>query len=281
MCLLLVVLGLLSIFSQSSHAQQGPGQQSPDPTQQSPGTPVPPNGALQNPVLDEADERRVITYVESFAAFKYRHDALEGGVDTDGFEFDYQQAFGQNHRFAAGIQLPLTHADAPGATSANGLGDITLTFRGEISKDEKFEQAAGLELTVPSATNNVLGDGQTVLKMIWGFSAQLTRRTLFSGDFGYNKAVANQRAVPGVNSLEPELILSQQFARRFAGYLDWDNYYEFNLSEYVQTMQAGMEFELDRSDKWSLAPYVVFPLNHATRSVETKNGVGFDLIYNF
>jgi hypothetical protein len=59
---------------------------------------------------------------------------------------------------------------------------------------------------------------------------------------GYDKAVQNQRATPGINSVEPELVLSQAFSKRFGGYFDWDNYYDFGIHEYVQTLQTGLEY---------------------------------------
>ena len=140
---------------------------------------------------------------------------------------------------------------------------------------------AEVEITVPSATSDVLGEGQTVLRLVWGFFGQLAKHNLLSGEFAYNKAVANPHPTPGVNSIEPELILNQAFAKRFAGYLDWDNYYEFSIHEYVQTLKPELEFAVDREEKWTFAPYMVFPLNQAPRITETKLGVGFDLTYAF
>ena len=152
-------------------------------------------------------------------------------------------------------------------------------FRGMLGKGEKFENAAGIEITLPSASNEELGEEQTVLRFVWGFSGQLSSHTLLSGEVGYNKAVENQHETPGINSIEPELILSQVFAKRFGGYLDWDNYYEFDIDRYVTTLQVGLEFALDHHEKWSFSPYVLFPLNHSSRIIETKNAVGFGLIY--
>lgn len=49
----------------------------------------------------------------------------------------------------------------------------------------------------------------------------------------------------------------------------------------MQTLKQGLEFAVDRKEKWTFAPNVVFPLNHASRIIETKLGVGFDLTYAF
>jgi hypothetical protein len=70
---------------------------------------------------------------------------------------------------AAGIELPFVHATGGGSEpSTNGLGDIKLDFRGMLGKYEKFEHAAGIELTLPSAATHVIGEGRTVLKIVWG-----------------------------------------------------------------------------------------------------------------
>lgn len=215
-------------------------------------------------------------------AFKYRYDALDGGmVDGNEIRLRWQQAIGKSKRMAASIELPFAHISEPENQSAGGLGDIKLEFRGMLSKGEKFEQAAGVELTLPSASSDALGEGQTVLRLVWGCSGQLTPHTVLTGEFAYNKAVANSHAGPGVNSIEPELILSQIFAKRVGGYLNWDNYYEFNVDKYINTMKVALEIALDKKDKWGFAPYAVFPLSHASSLLETKLGVGFDLTYAF
>jgi len=61
--------------------------------------------------------------------------------------------------------------------------------------------------------------------------------------------VQTSHGLPGTNNLEPELILAEAFAKRAAGYLDWDTYYDFNASEYAQTLKVGLEFELAHKEK--------------------------------
>ena len=82
-------------------------------------------------------------------------------------------------------------------------------------------------------------------------------------------------------SIEPDIIVRQEFVRRLAGYLDWDNIYEFSVDQYVSTPEAGMNFALDQKEKWTLSPYVVFPLNRTARISATKIGSAFLLTYNF
>jgi hypothetical protein len=288
--ILLAALWTFAALGQSSSSQQAPGSNSASSPKQSAtatssGVQSPANlvqRALENPLLEQEDEERNITYMESHISFEYRHDRLDGGSSGDTMTTHWQQSFGSSHRMAAGIEVPIVHAsgeqDEP---SANGVGDIKLDFRGMIGKGEKFEHAAGIEITLPSASNDEIGDGEVVLRFAWGCTGELTAHTLLSAELGYNKAVENQRSGMGTNSVEPELILSQAFTKRFGGYLDWDSYYDFSASQYVQTLQAGLEIALDRQERWTFAPYVEFPLNHAARIAEFENAVGFVLNFTY
>ena len=158
---------------------------------------------------------------------------------------------------------------------------MTVEFRGMLGKGEKFEHVVGIELTMPSASNDLPGTGQTVIRLAWGFSIQITSHTLLTGEVGYNKAVYTQRSEPGVNYIEPELILTQALGKRAGVFFDWDTYDDFNSTEYIQTLRAGLEIELDHKQKWSLAPYTQFPLKRSSRAAEFKNSFGVDLVYNF
>ena len=267
----------------SAQAQSAPAPSAGGPPQT--GTSGPPSlaaqDALENQLLLEVDDEQVITYMESHVAFKYRYDSFEGGVAANEFRLRWQQAIGDSQRVAVAIEAPFLHVSGPENSSTGGFGDLKLELRGMLQKQEKFEQAVGVELTLPSASNEALGEGQTILKLVWGFSAQLARQTIFSGEFGYNKAIVNHGPEPGTNSIEPELILTQGFTKRFGGYLDWDNYYEFSIDKYINTMKIGLEFALDKKEKWGFSPYVVLPLSHASSVFETKLGTGFDLTYEF
>jgi hypothetical protein len=238
--------------------------------------------ALENPVLEQADEGDNITYMQSRVAFKYNHDEYNGGASGDRVRVDWLQSLGSSQRFAAGIEIPVVHFNGDdGEPSGNGLGDIKLQFRGMLGKGEKFENAVGFEITLPSASNDQVCENEAAIRVVWGFSAQVASQTLLSGELGYNKAVQSSHGPLGTNSIEPELILSQAFAKRAGGYLDWDTYYDFSASACAQTLKAGVEFELDHSEKWGLSPYFQFPLNHFTRITEFKNSVGVELSYNF
>ena len=233
-------------------------------------------------MLEEADEEQSLTYMRSHVTFKYNHDEYDQGSSSDRFRIDWLQSFGAASRMAAGIELPLVRFNGGNnEPSGNGLGDIKLQFKGMLGKGEKFEHAAGIEITTPSASNDKVGEGETVLRVAWGFTQEITRHTLLSGELGYNKAVHARHGLPGTNDIEPELILAQAFAKRISGFLDWDTYYDFNASEYAQALKAGLNIELGHRDKWNLSPSIQFPLNHFTRVTEIKSSVGVELSFNF
>src|SRR5271157_3189174 len=111
-------------------------------------------------------------------------------MEVPGATLSRLTGFSPSGRMAAGIELPFVHFNGGnGEPSGDGLGDIKLEFRGMLGKGEKFEYAAGIEITVPSASNDLVGENETVIRLVWGFSAQVTPHTLLSGELGYNKAV--------------------------------------------------------------------------------------------
>jgi hypothetical protein len=97
-------------------------------------------------VLDQADEEDKETYIESYVSLRYRHDQFLEGLNGDELRIYWQQSFGPSGRQAAGIELPFIDVRGGGSNAA-GIGDIHLNFRGMISKGERFEQAAGIDLT--------------------------------------------------------------------------------------------------------------------------------------
>jgi hypothetical protein len=231
-------------------------------------------------VLDRADEEDKEAYIESYVSLRYRHDQFLEGLDGDELRIHWQQSFGPSGRLAAGIELPFIDVRGDGSDAA-GIGDTHLDFRGMIQKGEQFEQAAGVEVIAPSASHELLDDGQTVLGVLWGFSAQITRHTKLDGDARYNKAVSSRFGTPKLNNLGGEFVLTQAFTQRLGGFLDSENYYEFSVQGWVSTLKIGAEVLVDRGKKWSLSPYVLLPFTQAARHLETDGAVGLDLTYEY
>src|SRR5262249_15521408 len=201
-------------------------------------------------------------------------------LNGEELRFHWQQAFGPSGRLTVGTGLALIDVRGDGSNAA-GIGDIRLDFRGLISKRDRFKQAFGIEVIAPSASHELLDDGQTVLGSLWGFSAQIAGRTTLDGEARYRKAVSSRFGTPELNNLGAEFILTQAFTQRLAGFLDSDNYRAFSVHGYVNTLKIGAEVLLDRQKKWSLSPYVLFPFTQAARLLETDGGDGLDLPFKY
>jgi hypothetical protein len=102
-----------------------------------------------------------------------------------------------------------------------------------------------------------------------------------SGNLAYSKAVHTGYGFEGTNQIEPELILSQAFSKRVGGFLEWNAYYDFSASQWAQALQLGIDFLLDRKEKWNLSPHFAFALNDFAREMEFRSAAGFDLSYHF
>jgi len=242
-----------------------------------------PQTGLDSPLLAQADEEEKLVYIESFVTSEYRHDKFDDGSTGDSTLIHWLQAFGPSKRLAAGIELPIIHESGPAAA---GLGDVTLEFRGILGKDEKFEHAAAILVTLPSGSQTLIDeghilDGQTIFSAGWGCSWALTERTVLSLDTHYHKAVHTRGSAPKRNYVEPVVIVTQAFAKHIAGYLEWDQYFEFSLNQYVQLLKPGVEIAIDRKEKWSISPYAQFPLNRISRIEETKSAAGLVVSYTF
>ena len=132
----------------------------------------------------------------SHGAFKYRQNSFDGGVVNNEFAFRSQQAIGATKRMAASIELPFDRVSEPGDKPTVGIGDMKLQLRGTVQKKEKCEQAAGVELSLPSASANVVGQDQLILRLVWGFTRQLARKTLLSGGVRVQQGVGESGRRP-------------------------------------------------------------------------------------
>jgi Putative MetA-pathway of phenol degradation len=244
--------------------------------------------ALENRVLEQADEDDKLTSLESRIAFKYNHAAFNDGSGGEFLRVEWVQAFGPSQRMAVRFELPLIRVSGDThEPNATGVGDILLEFIGMLGKTEKFEHSAALEVTVPSANDALArlgvigGEGETAIKPAWGFATQVTARTELSGNLSYIKALHARHGFEGTNQIEPQLILSRAFSKRVGGFLEWSTYYDFNANRWAQALQVGIDFLLDRKEKWNLSPHFAFALNDFAREEEFKNAAGFDLSYHF
>jgi hypothetical protein len=235
-------------------------------------------GPLNDRLLQVTDEQDVAPDLFSRVLVQYDHGSFNGAAENDRIRVSGQQSFNAANRLGVGYEIPfIDFRGGNGNPSGSGLGDIKLNFRAVLDDTGKFKSAALVEFTFPSASNTLTGFGQNIVKSAWGFSAPLASRTVLSATLAYNKAVSARPGQQGINSFEAEPVLAQEFAKRVAGFLDWDMYQDFNFDRFGQTMKGGLTIALDRSSRFSVTPYAQFPLNNFTSRYNIKSDVGFDL----
>jgi hypothetical protein len=272
----LFIVGLLGMAAQAQQQPGANGSQAPAAGSSAQSRP------LDDVLIKETDEDDVPTDLFSRVSFEYDRANFSGGADNDRFRIKGQQAFGPKYRLGFGYEIPFIDAHRTGdVQSASGLGDIKLIASAILGDTGKFKNAAAAEFTFPSAANNALGFGQTIIKAVWSFSIPLGERTALSGIFGYNKAVNTNTGQQGINSFEPQTVLVYKFTGRVAGYLDYDMYRDFNVDQFGQTLKGGLTFGLDRRLRWSLSPYAQFPLNHFTSSTNIRSDIGAELSWRY
>jgi hypothetical protein len=278
-----MALALSAAVSQAQTPPQAPTSPSSMPTQSTPSNSGMVSGPLDNPILRQADQDQVPNDLFNRITFKYDHTTISSGSQRERLRVAGEQTLSQGDRIALGYEIPffIQAHSGPGDQRGRGLGDMKLSFSGVLGKGEKFSNAAKVEFTFPSASDPTVGGGQNIVKLAWGFSRPLASRTVLNGILAYNKGLTARPGAKGDNSFEPEAVLAQAFSESVGAFLDWDTYQDFNAGRFGQTLKFGLEFQLDRSERWSLSPYAQFPLNHFTSSNNLKSETGFDLSYRY
>jgi hypothetical protein len=237
---------------------------------------------LDDFLIQETDEDELPTNLFSRVSFEYDHATFSGGADNDRYRIKGTQAFGPKHRLGFGYEIPFVDAHRTGdVQSESGLGDVKLIASAVLGDTGKFKNAVAGEFTFPSASNDVSGLGQMIIKAIWNFSTPLGQNTALSGIFGYNKAVSTNKGQQGIHNFEPEAVLVHKFGGRVSGYLDYDTYQDFNFDQFGQTLKGGLTFGLDRQLRWSLSPYGQFALNQFTSRTNLKSDIGIELSWRY
>jgi hypothetical protein len=242
---------------------------------------------LDDVLLQETDADDIPTDLFSFVSIEYDHGSFTGGKSNNRERIKGEQDFGPNHRFGFGYEIPVIKGfgfNVDGGSSlpsGRGVGDIKLNTTAVLGETSRFNHAAKVEITFPSAPDTVKGAGQLVLKMAWSFSTPLGEKTTLNGIFAYNKAVKAPEGTSGLNNFEPEAVLVRQITGWMAAFLDYDTYQDFVTEEFGQTLKGGLTFRLDRAGRWSLSPYAQFPLNHFTSMTNIKSDYGIELIRRY
>jgi hypothetical protein len=241
----------------------------------SPGTPA--------ELVEQADEDRRLTYIESRISFGYRFDEFYHPSYGHTAGVRWVQSFGPERRFAASVELPFIRETLP---DYRGLGDARMELRGILSKTQNAEHVLAVGVTVPTGNQSLVEhghsvDGQTVASIAWGGEFRAATQTLIYGSVQYNKGLTVRTEGPKRNFIQPDVIVTQGLSPRFAVYAEYSSYYEFSIHEYVPVAKLGLEIAVDRDARWTLSPRVLIPLNHAARIEETKIAAGLAVTYRY
>ncbi len=105
--LIFLLLPSLPALSQQPSPGSGGAPQTKPPSQPPPAsTGQAKASALDDPLLQAADEDDVVTDLFSRVSFEYDHGNFNGGSENDRFRIKGQQAFGPRERLAVGYELP-------------------------------------------------------------------------------------------------------------------------------------------------------------------------------
>src|SRR5271165_6465233 len=124
---------------------------------------------LDNILLEETDEDDVPTDLFSYVALEYDHGTFTEGKSNNRERIKGEQAFGAKGRWAVGYEIPIIRGfgfnidGGASSVSGRGLGDIKLSGSAVLGETARFKHAAKVELTFPSALDNVKGAGQPVI----------------------------------------------------------------------------------------------------------------------
>jgi hypothetical protein len=172
------IVVLISLFGFGVQAQQTPsaknGQTQTTPSQAAAAVQTQ-SHPLDDVLLEETDDDDEPADLFSRVSFEYDHGSFSGGESNNRERIKGEQAFGPKGRLAVGYEIPVIKGfgyDLDGGASSpsgRGVGDIKLSMSGVLSANERFKQAAWVEVTFPSAPDSIKGAGQLVFKMAWGF----------------------------------------------------------------------------------------------------------------
>jgi hypothetical protein len=278
-CLLLPFLVCAGWAQDTSSSSPPPSTAPPASTPPTPGK----ASQLQNVLLLQADPDIELIYLKSRVGIEYAFTQYYNNGTSNKLKLKGLQGLGHNYRFGLGYEVPYSFVQGGGPLdrSANGIADFKLGFGGYISKSERFGQGVAIKVTFQTAYNSRLGGSNTVLEPYYSCTLPLGGRMLLTGTLTYGKAIRTRPGARPVSQIEPELAVSRTLGKRVAAYIDWDSYYSFTFDEFGQKLKAGLGVSLDAKNRWSLSPYVEFPLNNFTTRTNEKRAAAVSLKFYY
>jgi hypothetical protein len=250
----------------------------------SPAATTPPQGqsvsdAEEEEQIEELAEEvgdRDPTYLRTRAVVRYDHRQFDGSASSDRLRLRFLYAFGPRQRFAVSFLEPLVRLDIPTET-ARGSGDAEVQFNANVVFRERFRAGVGLQTTLPTSSNALLGGATTTIKPSLEVAGVLTSRLELLASFYYKRSIHTSRDLP-FDQFEPDVILN---ARVFGAtwFLEWDAFYDRLPGRLAQTLKPGVSRAFGPGRRWVGSAYYAVGVNDYAQLTQYRYDAGVDVTW--
>jgi hypothetical protein len=226
--------------------------------------------------MEEEVGDRDPTYIRTRTVFRYDERQLQGSNSVDRFRFRLLYAFGPKQRFGVSVLVPAIRADTPFG-DARGAADIEIQANANVYFRPRFRTGAGIQATLQTASDRLLGGDTTTLKPSWDFAAVLSSRFELTGALYYKRSIHTTRGIPA-KQFEPDITLNVQ-ALTATWFVEWDSFYDFIPARYAHTMKVGVGRRFGGNRPWVVSPYYARGINDYARLSQYRSNAGLDLTW--
>jgi len=270
-CLLYTVSAVPTARAQGSPAPHGQNAANPaalDPEEQ--------EEQMEIEELEEEVGDRDPTYLRTRVVGRYDRRLFEGSAASDRLRLRFLYALGPKQRFAVSFLEPLVRMETSLGT-ARGSGDAELQANANIVYCERFRAGVGVQATLQTSSDALLGGNTTTLKPSLDFTGVLSSRLELVVALYYRRSIHTSRGDP-FDQFEPDLIVN---ARVFNAtwFLEWDSYYDFRPGRYAQTLKPGISRAFGPRRHWVASAYYAVGLNDYARRSQYRYNAGIDLTW--
>jgi hypothetical protein len=271
----------LSSFSTTAAAPAiaSPAPQTPSPAQPLNSARAPDDETDEVEEMDELEEEvgdRDPTYLRTRLVFRYDRKQLEVPASADRFRLRLLYAFGPKQRYGVSVLMPMLQTDTP-LGSARGSGDAEVQFNANVIYKERFRTGAGIQATLQTSSNVLLGGATTTIKPSWDLTGVLSSRVELTAAFYYKQSIHTSREIPA-KQFEPDVTLNTRVLDA-TWFLEWDSYYDFLPGRFAQTLKPGVSRALGPNRRWVGSAYYAIGINDYGRRSQYRYNAGLDVTW--
>jgi len=216
------------------------------------------------------------TYHRTRAVVRYDRRLFDGSASSDRLRLRFLYAFGPRQRFAVSFLEPLVQIDTRAAT-ARGAGDAEAQFNANVVYRSRFRAGVGLQTTLPTSSDALLGGATTTIKPSLEFAGVLSSRLELLASFYYKRSIHTSRGLP-FDQFEPDVILN---ARVFGAtwFLEWDAFYDRLPGRIAHTLKPGVSRAFGPGRRWVGSAYYAVGVNDYARLSQYRDDAGVDVTW--